>query len=352
MKGKKLTVEDLREMDGKQVYVHTAYLVLGGEGIYTVDIKNHRLYRKEINNYEASLNFDSIKNEYSYSLGCNIFIYELIEDKQEDIIDDSEIKVGDYVYYIYDGVNLEKSYSICRVEEVKINNFSSKIVEGFWSCSVVKSLPKTLNEFNLIEKKCLLGWMEVDRVKKLNLTDDTQLKETFRNESKSGIKSNSDLPKQFTKSDLKTGMCVEFRNGSGGLIFLNDGTIIGSVMYFPIELLNEDLICEKDRGYDVIKIYNCNLELKHPNYKLIWQSEETPINYRSNKYSGSQYFNNELVTVNQEENKTTVTLNDNTKAEVFCDENTKFDPNKGLEIAYWKAKELQAKNMREKVKGE
>ena len=92
----------------------------------------------------------------------------------------------------------------------------------------------------------------------------------------------------FTKSDLKTGMVVEYRNGDRRIVFRNyQGTgkdlLIGdrwaSLNDYPEDLADDS---DGDRNYDIMKVYNAKdfcatlrlLDKKCCDYKVVWERKE------------------------------------------------------------------------------
>ena len=92
----------------------------------------------------------------------------------------------------------------------------------------------------------------------------------------------------FTKSDLKTGMVVEYRNGSRRIVFRDyQGTgkdlLIGdrwaSLNDYPEDLADDD---DGDRDYDIVKVYNAKdfcatlrlLDKKCCDYEVVWERKE------------------------------------------------------------------------------
>ena len=86
----------------------------------------------------------------------------------------------------------------------------------------------------------------------------------------------------MTKSDLKTGMWVELRNGSRTLVFKD--SVIGDVLSsfstsLPLYDFDNDL---KNRGfceYDIVKIYKPNSQKDiyqfNDNSEVVWERKET-----------------------------------------------------------------------------
>jgi hypothetical protein len=90
------------------------------------------------------------------------------------------------------------------------------------------------------------------------------------------------------KSDLKTGMWVELRNGRKGMVLLNtnDGDIVSSTeTWFPIsDHWKEDFSSSISRNYDteIVKIYQPRNNMGYFNHKvaemtLVWERELEPI---------------------------------------------------------------------------
>ncbi len=85
------------------------------------------------------------------------------------------------------------------------------------------------------------------------------------------------------KSDLKTGMWVENRNGAIAIVLLNtkDGDIFsGTNVWGPLKDYNDGLSCTCGSDFDIIRIYQpksnygyYNYE-KHERLRLIWERKE------------------------------------------------------------------------------
>ena len=90
------------------------------------------------------------------------------------------------------------------------------------------------------------------------------------------------MKKEFTKSDLKDGMVVEYRNGNRFLVFCHK---LLSRNYFDFtNNIADDLTDKKykDKDFDIMKVYKVNIEnvkrlsdiLEHENLELIWERIE------------------------------------------------------------------------------
>jgi hypothetical protein len=89
----------------------------------------------------------------------------------------------------------------------------------------------------------------------------------------------------FTKSDLKDGMVVEYRNGDRCVVI--NGCFIKPTGYgwMPINDYDDELYCKGvlllDRAYDVVKVYSSKAK-NMPDYcdasrlTLIWERKEEP----------------------------------------------------------------------------
>ena len=90
------------------------------------------------------------------------------------------------------------------------------------------------------------------------------------------------MEKEFTKSDLRDGMVVEYRNGDRFVVF--GGKLLNDSSYDMMNEIREDLtdIGFNNRNFDIVKVYYvCGTEasclrdvLKDENLKLIWERNE------------------------------------------------------------------------------
>lgn len=163
--------------------------------------------------------------------------------------------------------------------------------------------------------------------------------------------SNNIKEKQFTKSDLKTGMWVEYRNGDKRMAVIdsiNGDVFVSSEGYICIKDYNNNLTIETyQRDLDVVKVFKpktfCSM-YRGDYLELIWQRSEEPKNKIEKTVIRTFTYNGETITVVHKENKTTVRLQDNTKGMARCHVEDTFNRDKGLEIAYLRAKERQIKS--------
>jgi hypothetical protein len=168
-------------------------------------------------------------------------------------------------------------------------------------------------------------------------------------------------PKEFTKKDLKTGMWVECKNGKRYLAMLNvdcvydNNILVNNNGWLDLKSHNDNLTHKYEGEYSIIKVYKNNFAVsmyKGEDLKLIWErKEEKPKNHIEQIVNITFTYNGETIILTQHENETEVKLTDGTIAKTFCNENSEFDRDKGLDIAYWKAKRIQADSMLSKVKG-
>lgn len=84
---------------------------------------------------------------------------------------------------------------------------------------------------------------------------------------------------KFTKSDLKNGMVVTFKNGFRGLVV--DNIIIGNSIYCDLSDYNDDLTTkDNSTSLNIIKVYNALSHrgfrnyLSDDNLELIWEREK------------------------------------------------------------------------------
>jgi hypothetical protein len=88
------------------------------------------------------------------------------------------------------------------------------------------------------------------------------------------------------KSDLKTGMWVETRDGKLAMVLLNteNGNIISGKTWMPLDSINENLEYKyEEKNYDIVKIYqpifnrdylNDSETYENANRTLIWEREK------------------------------------------------------------------------------
>jgi hypothetical protein len=87
------------------------------------------------------------------------------------------------------------------------------------------------------------------------------------------------------KSDLKTGMWVELRNGKSAMVLMstNNGDILsGPKAWFPIDALNDDLTYEGIKDSDIIRIYQPMSNRVYfggmlEEMNLLWERKPAPI---------------------------------------------------------------------------
>ena len=94
------------------------------------------------------------------------------------------------------------------------------------------------------------------------------------------------------KSDLKTGMWVEFKNGGKAVVLLNtnldaihpernknrDMLVMVSGGWHDLSEHGEDLTCAFNRYYDIVKVFNSithHSAITGKNLTLIWERKET-----------------------------------------------------------------------------
>ena len=78
----------------------------------------------------------------------------------------------------------------------------------------------------------------------------------------------------FTLSDLKDGMVVEYRKG--GIRFVFDGSLLGEVLFGELKDYNKDLSHYNNDRLDIIKVYKINKSSK-PFSMLLGESNLTLI---------------------------------------------------------------------------
>jgi hypothetical protein len=87
------------------------------------------------------------------------------------------------------------------------------------------------------------------------------------------------------KSDLKTGMWVETKEGKKAMVLLGtlNGDIISGQTWFPLSSLDEDLTFKKDPEASIVKIYSSSWNMGYMNKEepydmgnrtLIWEREK------------------------------------------------------------------------------
>lgn len=87
--------------------------------------------------------------------------------------------------------------------------------------------------------------------------------------------------KEFTKADLKDGMVVEGQRGIIGFVLIDK--ILYENGWNSLALWKEDLTCNHDDDFDIIKVYKIKTEyvfelsdiLNIENLELIWERDET-----------------------------------------------------------------------------
>ena len=90
------------------------------------------------------------------------------------------------------------------------------------------------------------------------------------------------MKKEFTKSDLKDGMVIEYRNGNRFFVFGHK--LLNSDNFEFINDIADDLTDKKykNKEFDIMKVYKVKIEnlrklsdiLKHENLELIWERIE------------------------------------------------------------------------------
>jgi hypothetical protein len=97
------------------------------------------------------------------------------------------------------------------------------------------------------------------------------------------LKAQNEGGKEMKKSDLKTGMWVERRNGEKTIVLLgtSKGDFLKSLKggtHGHLERINEDLTSKTSKDLDIVKIWNQEYEyeyLKEEGLKLIWERKDT-----------------------------------------------------------------------------
>jgi hypothetical protein len=350
MKGRLLTAKEINKLkEGDIVYIKP---ILKGyeneEGkakvVYDEDNSLCALPINAQNIEEEAWELEDYKDNDSKDW---LAIYEWVEDKQKPIkettLNKTDLKVGDCISFKLFGS--AKGYFIGTIDSI---NIEKNTIWGYWSSEEVKELPKTIKEFNGIVKDERTTWITfsniINSIKKLNLIDDTK------------------DSTQFTKENLKTGMWIECRNKQRYMTMFNVfgqrnyNVLASNEGWLEFDSYQNNLL--HNRGYkewDIIKVYKAGNPFdiyKGSDLDLIWErKEEKPKNHIDQTVNRTFTYNNETIILTQHENETEVKLTDGTVATTYCDENTEFDRDKGLDIAYWKAKRIQADSMLSKVKG-
>lgn len=94
------------------------------------------------------------------------------------------------------------------------------------------------------------------------------------------IKEELKLNEIFTKSDLKTGIIIEVRNGTKFMVLLEKGLCIGFTTGLQLRFYNENLIHAIAEELDIIAIYNVSASYHFKdlfitdNLELIWKRDE------------------------------------------------------------------------------
>ena len=70
--------------------------------------------------------------------------------------------------------------------------------------------------------------------------------------------SDFDWTKEFTKTDLKTGDIVQYRNGETRIVIREMNIVIGNNVYNTLADYNEDLTHYWDEGYDIVAVRRPN----------------------------------------------------------------------------------------------
>jgi hypothetical protein len=348
MKGRQLTVKEILKLEvGTPVYLEimdTRYKDDIGKAFIKEDDEDD-IYILPLNGLGENDGWFVTVNGEASSFEKYFKVYEWVEENQKTKESNDEIKIGDYVYFISG-----KRYSICKIHNTEQMRFGEdNIVWGYWSREDVEELPKTLKDFNDIEKDDFETWMSIYDVKKLNLIGDTKQGNINKAKNKS--------TKQFTKSDLKTGMWVELRNGEKSLVFLNTkhGDIFSSNdTWGSLGGYSEDLTLKDeeidDIQYDIVKVYQPTCNRDYYNFdshsKVVWErKEEKPKNKIDKEVITNITYNNEPITLVHKDNWTTVRLKDGTMSKSRCHPEDIFDREKGLELAYYRAKKKQLDNV-------
>lgn len=87
-------------------------------------------------------------------------------------------------------------------------------------------------------------------------------------------------PKNFTKSDLKDGMVVEYRNGDRRIVLAKQFMAPMDILHMPFSSYTDDLKEHNgDSEYDIVKVYtskgwNMEYYTKDHHLTLIWEREE------------------------------------------------------------------------------
>lgn len=212
-----------------------------------------------------------------------------------------------------------------KVRIIKSRNLTAK-TEFIGKEYIVESLD---GEFYILKGEHEWGWYEDE----LELTTDKN--------------------KQFTKSDLKTGMWIELRDGDKGMVLLNtnSGDIFsGHDLWGSLSEYKDDLTSKHSKQFDVVRIYQPSANRYYYNIeigiglKTIWQREEKPKNTIEQSVIRTFTYNNETITLVHKDNWTSVRLQDGTMSKCRCHPEDVFDREKGTELAYYRAKKKQAEN--------
>lgn len=103
----------------------------------------------------------------------------------------------------------------------------------------------------------------------------------------------------MNKSQLKTGMVVQLRDGQRARVLLgtgNSGDIISGDTWFPIDSMSKDMRYGRSNDYpesDVMKVYQpqnngAHSNINSPNMDLIWEREgEALVTIKGKEYSES-----------------------------------------------------------------
>lgn len=85
---------------------------------------------------------------------------------------------------------------------------------------------------------------------------------------------------EFTKSDLKTGMWLEQRNGKFCIVLLDTfrGDILSGETYFDLNYIyNDDLKCSHDSDCDAMKIYQPQNNKSFINPNRLFNKNDAPL---------------------------------------------------------------------------
>ena len=86
----------------------------------------------------------------------------------------------------------------------------------------------------------------------------------------------------MTKSDLKTGHIVTYRNGNKRKVLLNSclggDILVAQDGWMPLNRFNEDLTNKDNHNFDIVKVeeplLTCHLVQEDPSTKTIWERKE------------------------------------------------------------------------------